>query len=131
MRRRLRRRLPDEGFFRTTRGIGYAALSLGGVMLVILPTFPILYTLMGWFLAFGGLLSALGSATGRWAGEYVGLPLLSSAMFSFAILTWRDNGWPMGGPSIMLLVAYGVFMFARWWDVRAIGRLAREMADGR
>lgn len=133
MKQKLERRLNAERLAnRVLRSIGYAGIALCGLAVVfVMPTLPMWYGAMSWFLVVGGGLSLLGSATGRWAGEFMGLPLLISAMVTFAILTYRDSGWTNGSGSIFLLVAYAAFMASRWWDVRTVGKAAREYADGR
>lgn len=128
---RLRRRLSnDRATLRVFRSIGYTTIAYAGLAIVLDPKFPFWYVVMGWFLVVGGTLAATGASFGRWAGEYTGLPLLASAFLSFAVLTFRDNGWYQGDASIMLLVSYCGIMLARWIDVRAVGRSAREQANG-
>ena len=115
------------------RTVAYVAIALSGLA-IILTDFPIFYTIMGWWCLVGGLCSSMGSATGRWVGEFVGLPLLSSAMLTFAGLTYRDSwdavGW-VSIPSVLLLFAYGVLLAGRWLDVQAVGRAAKEAANAR
>lgn len=132
MRERLRRRLGTENkVIRALRTVGYAAITLCGFLIVTNVIYPFWYNIMGWFLIVGGGLSLVGAAWGRWAGEFMGLPLLAAAMASFAILNHLDNGW-QGAASGALLAAYSVFMIARWLDMRKIGRAARlEYQRGR
>ena len=115
------------------RTIAYIAIAASGLA-IILTDFPIFYTIMGWWCLVGGLCSSTGSATGRWVGEFIGLPLLSSAMLTFSALTYRD-AWDAAGwtsvPSILLLFAYGVLLLGRWLDVQAVGRAAKEAANAR
>lgn len=114
------------------RTFAYLAIGLSGTFILFLDIFGTYYKTMGLWCLVGGVCCALGSASGRWAGEYTGLPLIGSAMFAFAVLTYRDT-WEVAQwvsvPSILLLAAYGVLLTARWIDVAAVRRAARGYAD--
>lgn len=120
-----------SGVTRVMRTVAYIAIALAGAAMLFLDVFNGWYQTMGWFAILGGLSAAFGTATGRWIGEYVGLPLLASAMFAFAVLTYRDT-WDQAGwvafPSVMLLTAYGTLLTSRWLDVAAVVRAARGHA---
>jgi hypothetical protein len=117
---------------RAMRCVAYVAIVLAGVGLVLADhVFGPWYNAMGWFSIVGGVLCAAGVATGRWVGEYIGLPLLASAMFAFTALTYRDTfdavGW-VAVPSVALLAAYGILLTSRWLDVCAVVRAAHGHA---
>lgn len=125
------KRLSERPAIRAIRTAAYVAFGVAGLIITITTgVYPLSYVVMGWFLIVGSPLCALGAATGRWGGEYIGLPLVTSAMATFAGLTWHDNGWHYGGPSILLLAAIAAFLFARLVDVRAVGRAARRTQRG-
>lgn len=117
---------------RWLRTTGYLAVMIAGGFILFLEPFGVFYNVMGFFCLLGGMLSALGAGTGRWGGEYLGLPLIGAAMLAFAGITYRDAwdtiGW-VSVPSIALLLAYGILIAARWHDVSTVGRAAREYAN--
>ena len=119
---------------RTIRALGYFCIAGSGVGITVIDIFGPFYKVMGLWCVIGGLLSFLGTASGRWAGEYIGLPLVGSAMIAFAALTYRDT-WDaahwVAVPSILLLMGYGILLAARWADVSAVARAAKEYARGR
>lgn len=119
---------------RSLRAVAYTLMVLAGAVIVWQEPFGMYYKVMGVFCVVGGLTSALGAATDRWGGEYVGLPLISTAMLTFAGITIRDvyeqAGW-LAVPSIALLVAFGGIVASRWIDVLAVRRAARDYADAR
>lgn len=126
-----RRLMVPSNVTRVMRTVAYISIALAGMAMILLDVFNGWYQTMGWFAVIGGLFAAFGTATGRWIGEYVGLPLLASAMFAFAVLTYRDT-WGQAGwvsfPSVMLLTAYGILLTSRWLDVAAVVRAARGHA---
>jgi hypothetical protein len=89
---------------------------------------------MAWFMLLGGLFSALGSLTFRWAGEFTGLPLLGSAFCVFGILVWRVNHEQaplIAAANLCLLLSIGVVMGARWRVVFAVYHLASALGKGK
>jgi len=120
---------PGQTTGRWLRAAGYLGITIAGIALILVDGFPFWYTIMGYWCLVGGAFSCLGKVTGRWAGEFIGLPLVGSAMIAFALMTYRDawdaEQW-IAVPSIALLAAYGSILLGRWADVAAIGRAARE-----
>lgn len=116
---------------RVCRSIGYLAIAASGSFILFLDIFGPYYKTMGAWCLVGGVCSFVGAATDRWGGEYMGLPLVGSAMVTFAVLTYRDS-WAVAHwvavPSILLLVGYGVLLAGRWVDVAEVARSAREHA---
>ena len=117
---------------RAGRAIGYALIALAGGFILFLDIFGPYYKTMGAWCLVGGAFCFVGAATDRWGGEYVGLPLVGSAMVAFSVLTVRDT-WALArwvaAPSILILFAIGVLFAARWADVASVARSAREYAD--
>lgn len=75
------------------------------------------------FLVAGGLVSAFGRFLGRWAGEFVGLPLLAAAFAIYAvslITTTITSGRLTGIPAGIALVAILFLVGGRWAEVNAI-----------
>ena len=89
---------------------------------------------MAWFLVVGGLVSAWGSAKAHWPGEFIGIPLLASALtvFSFAVLSQNVGSYPwIAWGNFLLLMAVVVMLAVRWRVVLAIYQAARWTADNR
>lgn len=112
---------------RTVRSTGYAALMAAGIILLAVgdPPFGPFYKALGGFAILGGFLSAVGTITGRWVEELLGLPLVCSALFTFALLdvrdTWDAQGW-VSAVSVAILAGFSVLLGARWIDVYAFAR---------
>jgi hypothetical protein len=89
----------------------------------------VLWYVMSGFLLGGSLPAALGQLTGRWTGEFVGLPLVASALFGFGILTGGANGWAYQAvPSIVLLWAFALLIWSRWRSVHVMYGAAMQGA---
>jgi hypothetical protein len=123
---------------RVLRTIGYALIGLAGTLLILSPIFPPEVgtggTVMAWFLAVGGGLSALGTATNRWVGEFMGLPLLGVSFLVFALLS-ADDGFEEApyivAANVSLLAGLALLMFARWRSVLAVFHLADKFSGRR
>lgn len=117
-----------RAFTRFVRTLGYLACAVaGGIIIAVgFPPFGPFYVLLGWFCLAGGILAGGGTLTGRWVGELLGLPLLTSAMVSFALVTFRESAgdpW-VGAPSVGLLVSFAALLLGRWIDVFSLSRTA-------
>ena len=106
--------------------VAYLGFGLGGLLIVVNSDgiYPPFYVVMGYFMTLGAILCVLGVVGDLWAPKLVGLPLLASALITFGALTWRDNGWQYGGPSVLILWAMGAFLTARLAQVRQVARSA-------
>lgn len=114
------------GIGRVARVLAYALMAGAGIVLFIIgdEVFPIMsaafltWTFMCLFLAVGGAASALGQATKRWTGEFIGLPLVGSALIVFGVLQGGLAQWTLYGvPSVALLWAFGLVLIGRWRDI--------------
>jgi hypothetical protein len=96
---------------RVLRGISYASLSVAGVALTFAPTqsvkssLGIVVYLWTVFLALGGLSSLIGTWTGRWIGEFAGLPMAASTMGVYAtiIMFSGEFNWVKFGFGMIML----------------------------
>jgi hypothetical protein len=118
-------------FLRVVRTVAYGAISLAGMLTLVSPLDLLLYgdtgIAMTWFLVVGGGLASVGAATVRWFGEFIGLPLLSSSFCVLGILVWRagfDATPFIASANMLLLVAFGLLLAARWRVVLAVFRIA-------
>jgi hypothetical protein len=115
----------------------YLCLTFTGIIVAIAPSptaqQQLRFFLPVWFVFFivGGSSSALGIVLGRWSGEAVGLPLLSSALLIYAmILVIRVQGGGVTAPLIafsLLLAGFGFGLLGRWFDVLKLLQAAREL----
>lgn len=99
---------------------GYLLCVVAGWMITVTPSvFTGYYGPMGAFLLVGALLALVGSASGRWAPELIGLPLLASSLVALAVTTRDASSAPHWAwvPSVMILGGFGTLMWARWLDL--------------
>lgn len=122
-------------FVVTGRVSGYGMLVLAGSILATYgPPFTGAYWIMGSMLAIGASFACLGGLFDLWFGEFVGMPLMLSALLAFAYLTFID-GWDAVGwvvvPSVALLASFGTLMLARWLDLFSLVRASihKRQAD--
>lgn len=118
---------------RLLRAMMYAFFAASGLSGLFVPA-PTLTDLLGvityvWsgFMLLGGLLGAVGSISDRWIGELTAIPLLTSALFVYGIGLW------VTAPTVPTRIAVGALMLAsaaglaaRWRDVYALSKLARQ-----
>lgn len=110
------------------RAFGYTLLVLAGLAAAIWPapsvraaTGPVSSLVYVWvvMLIVGGCSSAIGAATGRWIGEYVGLWPLMSVFVVYGIAAGATGRvTSLGGA--FALGAVGILLYARWRDVALI-----------
>lgn len=84
------------------------------------------------FLVVGGLCAALGRGFARWAGEYVGLPLLGAACMVYAlslIVATITSGRMTAITAGVVLTAIFLLTVGRWLEVNEIRKDA--LIDGR
>lgn len=121
-RKRLRRlsRIPLKGIA-WMRCVSYLMFALSGALSFVNgETFSIHGVpgvLMSCFLLIGGLLAAIGAATNRWAGEFTGLPMLTSSFAVFSLLV-IEQSWSRSIleslTNFSILLAVAITMLLRW-----------------
>lgn len=82
------------------------------------------------FLALGGSTAAVGAATDRWLGEYIGLPLLTTT-FGIYGLAAATAGRVTSIAGAAALTSIALLLAARWRDVAIVRREADRYADRR
>lgn len=115
---------------RAVRVAGYMMMAAGGALAYAIPVTSIQAS-TGWlvyvwasFLLAGGILSGYGALTDRWIGEFLGLPLISSAFaVYFVVLALART--VSGAAAALAFGAVSLFLWARWQDVSTI----RQEAD--
>jgi hypothetical protein len=113
----------------------YFLMALAGVLLL---WSPILRDDLGWlgvamagFLAVGGVFALSGAVTERWAGEFIGLPLLSSSFAVFGIISTAGSlaqAPLIALANLSLLLAVTSGLLARWREVKAIYRVSDHLS---
>lgn len=114
----------------------YVGLTLSGIFALMFKS-PLISDEVGSFVyscwAVGMMvssgLSAWGSMTDRWLGEYVGLPLLSSVLALYgisAMLAATSRGFPILAYGLLIL-SCALGMLGRWRDVQAIKLHATQL----
>lgn len=126
---------------RKYRVVGYAFLAAAGVALVVANDFYVfqkwIWTTMAVFLVLGGSLCALGQWKRIWPPEYMGLPLVWTAMGVFTILQavsmqgTTGIAFALGLGNLSLLASFATLLFSRWLDVAAVYRAAKEYAHAK
>jgi hypothetical protein len=120
---------------RWTRVAAYALMSAAGLASLVWPspsveraTSPTSgVTVYVWavMLALGGICCAVGSATGRWLGEYTGLWPLIVTFFVYALAAAAAaSGRSTAIAGACLLGSISLLLIARWRDVAQIRREA-------
>lgn len=124
--------IASRGLARTARAVGYGGIALSGGLLAYglpLGTSGGVYVMLSAWMGLGGTICALGAALDRWAGEFIGLPLLATAMAAFGFVVIRDAHWTiLGIANMALLEGLGLLFLARWRDVAAVYRSAAKAA---
>lgn len=122
-------------YLRWGRTVAYFLIALSGSLLLLSPIFTDFFggvaTVMSWFLVVGGITSMLGAATGRWVGEFVGLPLLGSSFIVFGLLSLAESFGVtpyIAVANMALLAGFAVVMSVRWRTVLAVFRLASRFS---
>lgn len=83
--------------------------------------------LCAWLIA-GGTLAAAGQLSGTYLGEYVGQPLIVSALAGFGVLQLVIAG-PAAIPAVAILWSFALLVAARWRDVVRVFRASRKAAQ--
>jgi hypothetical protein len=112
------------------RVTGYLMMAAGGGVAFAIPvssikasTGPLVFV-WATFLLIGGALCAYGSVTGRWIGELIGLPLISSA-FGVYFVVLALSRTVSGAAAALAFGAIALILLGRWQDVSMI----RQEAD--
>lgn len=115
--------------------LAYLCISVAGVLLLVSPSvhasLGLIGVIMSGFLALGAFLGMAGQVFNRWIGEYVGLPLVSSAFAVFGVITFRGNldvAPVIAYANLALLSGIAFSLLARWRQVRAVYRLALHLS---
>lgn len=122
-------------FLRFSATVSYLLFAISGLMFLIsdllVPTYGITAEVMAWFLMIGGALSSIGSATMRWVGEFLGLPLLGTSLvvLGMEILGHSYAAAPLLSlGNVTLLSGIAGIMVTRWRMVVAIYWVAWTVA---
>lgn len=122
------------------RVVAYGLFSLAGLGMVVWPspaveraTSPtsglLIYVWAGVFLL-AGTSAFIGSVTGRWLGEYVGLPALASVFLVYGLAA-LGSGSAMALAAGCALSAVAFVLLALWHDVEVVRREAvRGLSKG-
>lgn len=125
-------------FLRFSATISYLMFSLSGLLFILSDILASAYgptaEFMAGFVGVGGLLCAMGSASLRWVGEFVGLPLLGTGLIVLAIQYWwvNEEMYPfISAANLLLLFAVAGIMLTRWRMVLAVYWVARSFPRGK
>lgn len=109
------------------RAAMYLSFLGSGSAALFIPS-SVIETEIGWarwvwacFLIIGGLSSLFSSLTGVWVGEYAGIPLILTAVGTYAGALLASSGGSPGQITVGLLqtaIAFG--LAARWRDIRIL-----------
>lgn len=126
---------------RRFRIAGYLVLAVAGVALVVANDLFVfqrwIWTTMALFLSVGSVLCAVGQWKRIWPPEYMGLPLIWTAMLVFTALQlamWEGGSTlaiAIGVANTSLLLGFSILLFSRWLDVSAVYRAAKEYAHAK
>jgi hypothetical protein len=126
----------EDRWVKWLRVFAYLLIALAGIFLLISPFITEIYTktaeVMAWFLIVGGALSCFGATTERWWGEYMGTPLLMSALSVFAFISFAgtfDVAPFIALGNTCLLAAVVLGLASRWRHSRVVYLLAVHLSD--
>ena len=125
-------------FLRFSATLSYLMFSLSGLLFImsdlLRPAYGPTAEYMAGFVLVGGFLCALGSASLRWVGEFVGLPLLGTGLIVLAVQYWwtNEDQYPfISAANLFLLFAVAGIMLTRWRMVLAVYWVARSFPRGK
>lgn len=122
-------------FLRFARTVSYLSITASGMLLLFSSlegVYGILGDAMMLFLVLGGFSAALGSITYRWAGEFLGIPLLSPAFTVLGVLIWDqsfDSAPVVATANLFLLISFSLLLLGRWRVVLAVFRFAERNTE--
>lgn len=118
--------------FSRTRGVAYSLLCVSGIVIPFVlrdvgVEHELTWAALSIWLLVGGLACAVGQFSGRYLGEYTGLPFVMTALVGFGGLQLAiSNGELAAVPGVAMMWAFGLLTFARWNDIRHLFRSARR-----
>lgn len=124
---------------RVGRSAMYAGLFLTGIVFSFTPSdvisdelAPVAVICWSAAMAATALVCFVGSVSGRWIGEYSGIPLLAAtlAVYSVATLSQADEDSLARVAYAILLMSFASGLFARWRDVQRIRKVSMEGTTG-
>ena len=120
-----------------TAALAYASFTAAGALFIISPQLGATYGTFGdtmaAFLVIGGLLSLAGSLTRRWAGEFVGTPLLAVGSAVLGLLTWKathEQAFWLAYGNLVLLWGLALMMCVRFRMVLALYWMVHDLVGG-
>lgn len=122
---------------RPVRAAAFSLLAAGGIAAMVWPppavqaaTSPVYALAYLWatLLVIGGIASALGAATDRWLGEYVGLWPLIMVFAIYGLSAFASSRGLVAVAGGCVLTAVAALLLARWQDVALIRREAAHAA---
>lgn len=111
----------------------YSLLMIAGAtlpfqLMVMQEPFEILWWMMTAWLFIGGTLGNVDQFKGTWVGQFIGLPLIFTALFGFGFLQLQVSGGftILAVPSVALLWAFGFLGVHLWRDTWKFYKVVRE-----
>lgn len=126
---------------RGARTVGYTLMAAAGVAAMVWPPHSVqaatapgahrLVYIWAGLMVIGGASSAIGAATDRWLGEYVGLWPLIFTFAVFGLISFGSSRGPVAYAGGFLLAAFAALLVGRWRETALIRREAvrRARAD--
>lgn len=122
-------------FVRWALASAYLMFAAAGLLFAVSRNVPEVYGASGVWMAFlltaGGLVSALGSATRHWAGEFIGGPAVATALMVLGLEAWlvSHGAQPfVAFANLGLLFGTATVVLARWRVTLAVYRMAHADA---
>lgn len=126
----------QSGSVRVGLTVAYVMFALAGCAILVSPnaldTYGSVSTIFAGFMLVGGTVAAGGACTKRWAGEFTGLPLLTSAFVAFGVSVYAalaDIAPYLALSAFLFLWGVAAFALARWRVTIASFRLVRSLAE--
>lgn len=121
---------------RGARTIGYTLMACAGTAAMIWPpqsvrdstSSPDSVYIWAALMIVGGVSSALGAATDRWLGEYVGLWPLICTFMVFGIAAFASDRGAVARAGGFCLLAFAAWLISRWRETALIRREADRKA---
>jgi hypothetical protein len=117
--------------------VAYAFFLLAGIVALFAPSQLIVNALIevlayAWatFLTAGGGLCFGGKLKGNWAGEILGLPLLSAASYIFGILLLVRGSSSAAIAIGAMFCGVGTMMVGRWVEIRRLAKYNQGVNSG-
>lgn len=122
---------------RVSWSVAYLFFLLAGIVAFFTP-FQVMERILvailvyGWagFIALGGALCFGGKLRGNWAGEIVGLPLLSAANYALGILLLLEGSSPAAVAIGGMFCGVGTAFIGRWIELKKLAKDNQAVNDG-